>query len=230
MRRVVVALALLASLIIAASPTLASSETWHYRNYGKGLFAGWANIPWDAEVLPPGDYFATTIDASSVVVANGDTAGNGVCLSHWSFTVDKRGRWVDETWFGGCGEASLLAIDRLLASGRVVADFELQDCVAWDEQTGECLEWASFGTLAVDLTVRGDGPLYRRHGTSTGGVAGFYQYTSHGSGLDRNGIPSGSVTLDGVSLIAGATTTGGSLWSFKDGGTEIVICNQRTGC
>lgn len=38
------------------------------------------------------------------------------------------------------------------------------------------------------------------------------------------------MTLDGVSIIDGATMTGGSLWSFRDGSVDVMVCKPNTGC
>ena len=230
MKRVLAFLALAASLIVAASPVMAA-ETTHWRNSGTGLFAYFSNVPWDAETIPEGTYFETYVDASTYVSNGADTIGNGACVSYWSFTIDKHGNWVGGRAYGACGEATVLTLAKQLASGRVVASIPIVDCTAWNDETGECTgDWVTVGTFGVDLTLTGTGPLYRNHGTSTGGTAGFYQSSYHGSGTNRTASPAGSVTLDGSSIIDGATMTGGSLWSFREGGVDITICKPTTGC
>lgn len=233
MKRVALAcLAVAASLVVAVSPVLAA-DTYHWRNSGNGFMAAWSNIPWELEQIPPGTYFETSVDASTSVsgmtVAN--TMGDGLCVNSWTFTVDNDGNWVDESGFGACGDATLFQVDKKLGSAHVTGSIPILDCTAWDDETGECIgEWTTLGTFAVDVTMTGTGPLYRHHGASSGGTAGLYQYTSHGNGTERSGIPSGSVTLDGASAINDATTTGGSLWSYREGGVDIMICNTHSGC
>jgi hypothetical protein len=208
-----------------------AADTYHWQNTGTGLFAYYSNIPWEAETIPPGTYFETYVDASSYVSNAADTIGNGVCVSYWSFTIDKHGDWVDGPSYGACGPATTLKLDKQLGTGRVVASIPIVDCTAWDKETGECVgDLIEVGTFGVNLTLTGTGPIFRNHGTSSGGTAGYYQSTYHGTGTNRSATPAGSVTLNGASIIGGATTTGGSLWSSRDGGVDITVCNPRTGC
>lgn len=89
-------------------------------------------------------------------------------------------------------------------------------------------------TISVDLSWTGTGPLFRSHGTSTGGTAGYYQYTWHGTGLDREGVPSGTITFDdgsgAVSLISGWDHSSGWLWQYRSGSVDVSICRPGTGC
>lgn len=233
MKRVVLAcLAVAASLVVAVSPVLAA-DTYHWRSSGNGFMAVWSDVPGGLEQIPPGTYFETSVSASTSMsdMSTADTMGNGLCVNHWTFTVDGDGNWVDESGFGACGDAAVFQIDKKLGSAHVTGSVAVQDCTAWDDETGECIgDWITLGMFAVDVTMTGTGPLYRQHGASSGGTAGFYQYTSHGNGSERAGIPSGSITLDGASVIDDATMSGGNLWSYKDGGVDIMICNKRTGC
>lgn len=221
-RRLVLLLAAVASLLLAATPVLAAT-TYHYQERGSGLGAYYTNVEWDESGnLLPGSYFETYVDAaSSMAKGDGIWAADYVCVGHWQFTIDKKGNWTDESGFSVCGEADTLAVDRLLSAANVVATLPVEECLAWDEETGECTEWISLGTLEVDLTVTGTGRLFRYHDTSSGGVAGLYQYTSHGNGTQRAATPGGSVTLDGASLIEGATLSDGWLFKSKTGYVEV---------
>ena len=222
MRRLVLLLAAVAGLSLAATPVLAAT-TYHYQERGSGLGAYYSNVEWDESGnLPPGPYFETYVDAASWMArGDGTWVADYVCVSHWEFTIDSDGSWTDETGFSACGEADTFTIDRSLAAGRVVATLPLEECLAWDKKTGECSRWTSLGDVEVDLTVTGTGRLYRYHGTSSGGVAGLYQYTSHGNGTQRAATPGGSVTLDGTSLIEGATLSDGWLFQSKSGYMEV---------
>jgi hypothetical protein len=224
MRRFVAGLALVAALVLAATPVLAA-DTYHYRNTGKGLFAYYGNISWDGDSIPPGEYFETYVDAASYVSTGGGGGYNYACVHHWAFAVDELGRWTEVRSIWGCGPSSLLTLDGKLNTARLVAEFSVEECLAWDDWTGECLEPVSLGSIAIDLTMTGTGKLYRTHGTSTGGAAGVYQYASHGSGVERAGIPSGTLNFDGTSLTAGAAWSGGWMFDQKSGATEIFICH-----
>jgi hypothetical protein len=233
MKRVLIGVALVASLIVAASPALAA-DTYHWRNSGDGLSAMWTTVPWDVEVIPPGTYSETWVDASTSIdngMGTYDTTGNGVCLSYWKATVDQDGNWTEETYLSACGDPTVFSVDKRLGGGRLVATLPVIECTEWDKETGECIgEPTLIGTFDIDLTLAGTGPIYRNHGTSSGGTAGFYQETSHGTGTDRAAIASGTVRLDGASVIGGATATMASLWSFRNGSVSISICKPSTGC
>jgi hypothetical protein len=129
MKGVLSCLALGASLLLAASPALAA-DTYHYRNSGTGLSASFSNFPWDQEQIPPGTYFETYVDASSSIRGT-DGATSDICVSSWTFTIDADGNWTDEDGFGYCGQASLLTLDKKLASGHVVATFPIEECLDW---------------------------------------------------------------------------------------------------
>jgi hypothetical protein len=230
MKRVLAVLALLASLSLVASPVMAA-ETYHWQNSGRGLGAYFTNIDYGLETLPPGDYFETYVDASQYVSDTADTIGDGLCVGSWSFTVDGDGNWTDESWSGACVEATTLTVDKRLGSASVAGTIPVEDCTEWDEDSGECIgDWILLGTFEVDLTLTGVGPLYRHHGAQTGGTAGLYQYTSHGNGTDRAADVAGTVTFEGASVIEEATMSGGSLWSFREGGVDIMVCKPSTGC
>lgn len=233
MKRVLVGIALVASLIVSASPALAA-DTYHWRNSGDGMSAGWSNVPWDQEVIPPGTYFDTWVDVSTNIeggMGTYDTMGGGICVNQWTFTIDADGNWTDESGMGTCGDPTSFTMDKRLNSARVVATLPVMECTEWDKDTGECIgEPVLLGTFAVDLTLAGNGRILREHGTSSGGTAGFYQSTYHGTGMHRTAIASGTVTFDGASVIGGATNSGADMWSMRSGGVDIMICKPSTGC
>lgn len=222
LRRMVLVLAVVASLLTAALPA-AAATTSHYQERGSGLNAGFSNAEWDEDGnIAPGDYFETYVDAAtSMTRADGSWAYRYVCVSHYEFTIDADGNWVDDSWFGACGEATELTLDKGLNTGHLSATFKAEDCRAWDEETGECLDPISLGVVAVDLTLTGIGRIERWHGTSTGGIAGAYQYTSHGTGTNRSADVSGTVTLDGASLTAGSTSAYGWMFTSKNGYVDV---------
>ncbi len=222
LRRMALVLAVVASLLIAALPA-AAATTSHYQERGSGLSAGFSNAGYDdSGYIEPGDYFQTSVDAATYVAkADGSWMSQYVCVSHWEFTIDAEGNWADESGFDACGEATTLTLDKGLNSGHVVAVFAAEECVAWDEETKECLATDILGEVAVDLTLTGTGRIERWHGTSSGGTAGSYQYTSHGNGSSRSADVAGSITLDGASLTAGATGTFGWMFTSKNGSVDV---------
>ncbi len=222
MRRVLVLLALVAGLSVAATPVLAA-DTYHYRERGSGVSAWFSNFEWDEDGnLPPGTYWEVYVDAATYV-ARGDGAWQSdfACVSSWSVTVTPEGEWMGEGGVGWCGEGASINLAKKLGSATLTASFEVLDCLAWDEETGECLDEIDLGTFEVDLSFTGAGPLERYHGTSGGGVPGQYQYSYHGNGTQRSADVSGTVTLDGESLIDAATMTGGWLFQTKSGYMEV---------
>jgi hypothetical protein len=218
----VLVLAVVASLLVAAAPA-AAATTSHYREQGSGLSAGFSNVVWDDNGdLLPGSYFETWVDAATYLTTGDGSGGyQYACVNHWEFTIDAGGNWVDESWFGACGEASVLTFGKGLSNGHIVAAFEAEECLAWDDQTGACLATISLGEVAVDVTLTGTGSIERWHGTGSGGSAGMYQYTYHGTGSSRSGNPTGSVTLGGASLTAGATWMYGSMFTSKSGSMDV---------
>lgn len=233
MRRVITALATVAALALGASPSLAA-ETFHHVDSGSGLSAGFTNAP-DEGPLEPGTYFATWVDASSSIGVAEHSLGSGVCVYHVQVTVIDNENWILDREVSACAEGAAITIDRRLNEGRVVATIpDIERCLLHDEETWECLESELVGTLEVDVTVDGTGPLYRSHDAGSGGTAGFYQYAYHGTGASRDGLPSGSVDLtepdgDVVSLVDGTTQTYGSLWNFKSGGVDISFSSPEPG-
>lgn len=222
MRRLFVLLAVVAGLSVAATPVLAA-DNLHYRERGSGVSAYFSNFEWDEDGnLPPGTYAEVYVDAASYV-ARGDGAWQSdyVCVSSWSVTVTPEGEWIDESGFGWCGEGASISLAKKLGSANMVASFEVLDCLAWDEESGECLDEIDLGTLEVDLSFTGAGPLERYHGTSGGGVPGEYKYTYHGNGVQRSADVFGTVTLDDDSLIEDATMTGGWLFQTRNGYMEV---------
>lgn len=229
-RRWALPLAAALSLLLAATPATAMAATTamaagtsHYQERGTGMDAGWTNLTWDEEGnIPAGDYFETYVSAASYVAkGDGSWTDQYVCIDHYTFSVDAEGNWIDGDYLSACGTADTLMVNGRLAGGQVTASFEAQDCTAWDENTGECTEWTDLGTLAVDLTLSGIGRIEQYHSTNSGGTAGLYQYTSHGTGSDRMADVVGSVTLDGASLTDGATMSYGWLFQSRSGYVDV---------
>jgi len=225
MRRVITALATVAALALGATPGMAA-ETFHHIDSGSGLFGFFTNAPFE-EQLQPGTYFATWIDASSSIGLGEHSLGSGVCVYHVQVTVVDEETWIYDRELSACAEGATITVDRRLAEAHVVATIpDIERCLLYDEETWECLESELLGTLEIDVTVEGVGPIYRSHDAGSGGTAGDWQYAYHGVGASRAGVPSGTVDLtepdgDVVSLVDGATFADGSLWSFKSGGVEI---------
>jgi hypothetical protein len=211
----------MASTVLVASPALAATAD-NFRIRGAGLSASFSNISFDeGKELPPGEYNDTYIDAGSSVSIGTNTHSDYVCVSHWEFTVEDDGRWIDGLNFYACGPADTLTVDRRLSAGHVAASFQVEDCLTWDE-TGECAEVVFLGDLAVDVVLAGSGDVERVHGVWIGGSSSQYQFVYSGSGSGRSANPSGTVTFDGASLIDGATVTSGSLLRTQTGYVEVT--------
>jgi len=226
LRRTAAALALGASFLLAASPAFAA-ETAVVRLEGSIIEAAFTNVPpdFDWDNPPTGDYFFTWVFAADVVAVGAEEPGDRyACVDHWGFTVDENGEYGDKgDGVFACGEASTLSIDRRLSSGHLVATMPVIDCLAWDDETGECLEPVELGNLEIDLVLTGVGAIVRERGTSTGGVAGVYSYVQHGTASSRDATPEGTIALDGESLIAGATSSDARLVSASQGYVEVYL-------
>jgi hypothetical protein len=221
MKRLLMAgIVVLASLSLAAP--VAAADTFHYRNSGSGVFAAFSQFP---EEWPPaaGTYFVTDVNASEDVEAGGETFGPGVCVFHDAIVVDDDGNIIDETSFGACAEGADLQIDRRLEHATLSASLEVTECLAYDEETWECIEEISLGQLDVDLEFEGVGPIERSHSTGSFGSAGLYQLTGHRGSSDRAALVSGTVELDGQSLIDGATEQDAAMFSSRGGEVEVII-------
>lgn len=222
-RRLAIVLAAAASLLMVASPASAA-QTYTARQSGLAIDAVFTNLPVDAETYPPGDYFVTWVWGASELGSDLlEHEAQDVCAFREGFTITDEGEWIDWTFVGGCGEAQTLTIDRQLATGRLVASFPVTDCAAWDEETGECLEIIELGTLSIDLTLTGTGQVQRYRSVSAGGVAGLYSSVFHGTGALRTASVGGDITLDGASLIAGATYSDAQMVKTKTGYVEVSI-------
>ncbi len=214
-----------AALLSMAMAATTSADVYRVRATDDVVVASFSNFPdgeWESP--PPGEYFFADVVAASELASGSEAYdGNFACVSYEAFSVDETGEFW---WLGGvfaCGPVTTLVIDRRLQSAELVATLPVEDCAAWDEQTGECLEPIELGAVEIDLSFDGIGRIERQHSSSAGGVAGEYSYASHGIGSVRDAIPSGTVTLDGESLIAGATTVNGALMSFSGGWVEISL-------
>ena len=227
MRRILLVASLALALMAAAAPA-AAAESFHFRGQGNWANASFSNVPFSEETIPPGTYFYTDVWASSsIVTGEGQTyEDSGVCVFHSEITIDADGNWSENNFFGACG-AGDLTIARRLGGGSIVATIPVEECLAWDEATKECLEVVSAGTIDVDLTLTGTGPTYRYHGVSSGGSAGIYQYSQHGSGTSRAANPSGTLTFtaaDGsVTDLTGGVVGSASLQQSRDGYIEVVV-------
>jgi hypothetical protein len=228
-KRSLALLAALASLVLAASPVSASTESYHFTDRGSGLVASWTNVPWDQMEIPAGTYWEVDVDASSSVTHGTKTYANGVCVTIFSITFDTSGNGFG-IGYGYCGDAAALTVDNKLNGGYVAGTIDFYGCTTWDEN-GNCTNDEAWHTLGVDLSVSGTGPLYRSHGTSSGGAQGFYHYTSHGTEIDREGvIASADITLDGASIIADSASSSASLFDVKSGETDVFFCRPTLGC
>ena len=227
MRRILAVASLVLALLVPAA-SVAAAEQFHFTGQGNWAYATFTNAAFDENgSLPPGDYFYTDLWASrSIVTGDATYEDSGVCVFSQTFSIAADGNWVDGTWVGACGPADL-SIARRLTGATLSASLPVEECIAWDEQTKDCLEIVPLGTLAVDLAFAGTGPTYRYHGSSTGGIAGYYQYIQHGTGLSREANVAGSITLtapdESVMDLTGGVDGHGAIQQSKDGYVEVVI-------
>jgi hypothetical protein len=227
MKRVLALITLGASLLLAASPVMAA-EVWHWSGGGTGAEAYWTNMDWEAETFPPGSYYETYVAVSTEASPAADTMGGGLCVYHYGFTILENGDWIEEPWGEACGDPSTLTFERRFNGAHVAGTLPFTTCTAWDEQD-ECIETFE-GTFEIDLTFTGYGPTIRSHDSSNGGTAGVWQYSWHGSSQSRSATVSGTVTLDGSDITAGATDSWADLWKSRDHSVEIQVCRPTTGC
>ena len=222
MRRLLLLLAVIAGVAVAATPVVAAT-TFHTRETGTGLNAYFTNAVWDEQGNPPdGTYFDTWIYAAERVASGEfEYEDASVCIEHNEITIVD-GDWAGKSWFSACGPYDSLTIAKKLASGTVTATFDAVECAAWDEETGECTEENDLGTVVINITATGSGPLTNYHQTGSGGTAGQYQSTYHGNGSYRGATVTGTVTLDGASLVVGATQSGGEIFKTKSGYVDVI--------
>jgi hypothetical protein len=223
MRRLLVLLAVVAGLSIAAAPVLAAT-TMHTRQAGTGLAAYFSNVELDADgnVLP-GSYVEAGVDAATQLSVGDDPWEDAyACAYYVEFTVDESGEGTEDSWISGCGPYDTLTVSRQLTNGHLVASLPVEDCLAWDEETWECLEWQDLGTFDVDLVLASSGRPINWHERYSGGTAGSYQYNYHGNGTQRNATAAGTFEFNGVSVLDGATMDGGYMFRSKSGWIDIL--------
>lgn len=224
MRRLASVLVGCALAAVVAGPASAA-EAYQARATGTSAYAVFSNIDpetFDWENPAPGTYFQTYVDAGASIYSDGETYGPGLCVWYYEFVIDADGQFAGESSADACGDATAFTVDRRLDGASLQASLPVVECVAWSDEDG-CLELIELGTLDVDLSWTGTGPIFRSHGASSGGVAGQYQYASHGTAAERSATPSGVIALDGTSLIDGATAVYGGLWTSRDGWVDIYV-------
>lgn len=228
MRRLIVILAVSLVALAAAAPASAT-ESYQFRSSGNSAAASFSDFPWDSETIPPGTYFYTDVWASQSINRDNGTVydDSGLCMFHETFTIDDNGEWTGGTGFGECVSGVDLTLSRKLTSASLTASFPVGTCLAWDDQTGECLDFLDLGIVEIDLDVVGVGPISRYHGTGSWGAAGNYQTTYHGTGSSRDATPSGTIELVGpdgsVIDLTGGLAGHGYLSQSRDGYVEIVV-------
>jgi hypothetical protein len=231
MRRLVAILTLVIAVSLTAAPVLAGAESFQFRSTGNWAEASYSNVPPDKDQIPPGSYFSTYVWAADSIVTGGGElfheGGGGVCVFHDTFTVDASGEFQWGQSIGSCADGAHLTVSRRLTSASVAAEIPVVECVEYDPETEECIDVVDLGTIVVDLAWTGEGPIKRYHGSSSGGSAGDYQYTSHGTGASRAATPSGRVDLvapDGtVTDLTGGLDGDGHIQRSQDAYTEVLI-------
>jgi len=202
MRRMIPFLAAIAALVIVVQPVAAAAETFRYSVSGQGAYAfGGTSTEssWEGAWVEIGQ--------RAVRASDGSTSYDFVYFEHYREICGRHS--CSGQWTSGWAEDVPFTIDSKLRNASVSAEIPAVQCT-WDGRSESCVDVLA----TVDVTWTGAGPLVRFHGTSNGGAAGDYQYTSSGNGSERQATVSG--TVDGFDL--GATTDQyGVIYSQKYG-------------
>ena len=182
MRRALLLLTSLLVLLATAAPVAAATEHFRYKVHGSGAWASgviYLDGRFEAVWIEIGD---EATDAS-----DGQTYLRYVLFEHLLETCDDKG--CVQTYTAGWAEDVPFTIDRKkLATASVDVEIPAIRCVE-DATSSTCFE------VSVPVTVQwsGYGPFIRSHGTSTGGIAGEYQYTLNGAATERWATVTGTV-------------------------------------
>ncbi len=157
-RRLVVLLALLASLLMSAAPAMAADPTHYTGEQHVGAASFWTQ-PDRWEDAAPGVYYASGVSAfSQVDTTNGSAVRvDYACAFYEQWTVLDSGSSTFDGWFEGCAPYDVLTVNPQLTEARFVAA-AIPACPAWDWETRACVGEQQ-GTFSVVMTLAGRGSL-----------------------------------------------------------------------
>ena len=229
MRRNVLALVALATLVLPVTPVAADTTggggtSYHFSQTGNGADAGWSTSPADGQLIAGVVYTDTYVSISDQAVKQDGTvyADKFLFIDQYSYMIDRRGNsvTVSETVGFAGGTDVALSVNRTLTSASVAAVVSLSTCTADRRGNGTCVD---AGTGSVDVSWTGQGDVIKQSGTYHVVSKGFTE-TSKSRESYRNATASGS--LNGAAI-------GGQLFSadiFNASSRDIFICHGPGGC
>jgi hypothetical protein len=162
MRRLLVVLGVLLTLVVAASPAQAAGNAFHFSVRGPGAEAFWSTFPTQGAPEPGVVYTDTYLQTAAQAVREDGTRFEDkfLFIDQFSYTVDRRGNFVfvSETFGFASGADVNLTVDaRRLTAASVTANVALTTCT---EERGEfvCVD---AGTATVHAAWTGTGELVR---------------------------------------------------------------------
>lgn len=202
MRRSVCALLAATVVMLALPSTVLAADVYHFR--GKTASASFYTFDAASCIRTS---VALNVYESRIKSAPGagtETAWADVIIYHWNNCTSE-----ESCSYGGANLSDGdFQVRGNLASATLNTEIELFDCFTGVPQT-----------VPFAITWTGVGEVESGRSHSSYHYPG-YRYTSHSDGQSRYAAVSGSITIDGVNLIAGAESNG-SLTSSRSGSVTI---------
>lgn len=229
MRRRILALVALATLLVPAAPVAADTTggggtSYHFSETGKGADAGWSTFPADGQPVAGVVYTDTFISTSEQAVKADGTVFSDkfVYFDQYSYKIDRSGNWIflSETFGFAGGSDVILSVDRALKSASVTAAVGLTTCTVDRRGNFTCVD-AGIGSVAASWTGQGD--TIKQSGSYHVVSKGFTQ-NSTSRGTFRDATASGSLNGAGI---------GGQLFYasiFNSTSRDIFICHGPGVC
>ena len=182
MRRVFLLLTSLLVLLMTAAPAAAATETYRYSVKGSGAWGS-------GVVYEDGRFEAAWVEIGDEAfdASDGETYLRYMLFEHLLETCDNKG--CVQVYTAGWAENVPFSIDRKkMTTASVDVEVAAIRCVD-NGRTQTCDD------VIVPVTVQwaGYGAFIRSRGTSTGGIAGEYQYTLNGAATERWATVTGTV-------------------------------------
>ncbi len=182
MRRLLFTLLTAVMLLGITTPAAAATDTFRYAIRGAGAWASgavydgdrfeafWVEIGDEATRASDGESYLSYVLFEHLL----EVCGTSGCVTKYTFG------WVENVPFG---------IDRRkLSRASIEATIDAIRCT--DDGNGETCRAVR---VPIRIAWAGEGRFIRSHGTSSGGVAGEYQYTLNGAATERWASVSGSI-------------------------------------
>ena len=220
MRRRILALVALATLLLPAMPAAAAAggTSFHFSQTGRGADAVWSTLPADGIPVTNVVYTDTFVStAEQAVKADGTVFSDKfLFIDQFSYKFDRSGNFIfvsETSGFAGGNDVNLSVASKL-TSASVTASVALQTCTVDRRGNFSC---ADAGIGSVDAAWTGQGDIVRVNGTFHAVSKGF-TYNSHFRGTSRNATAVGS--FNGAGL-------GSSLWAdiFSSTSRDVFICH-----